>query len=394
MIGAIVDGHEIVRPLGSGGMGEVYLARAPTGDQRALKIVRTDRAASPQTSARFRREVLALHKLQHVGIVQIIDAGQLPTGALYLAMEYVPGPDLARAILDGGAYAVADALLILTQLASALAHAHGVGIVHRDLKPANVILADGDPAQAKIIDFGLAKIVADEGLTLTDEAQLLGSPGYWAPEQGTQALVGPAVDVYALGALAYVVLSSEPMFRPRPAVAMIYAHAHETPEPLAKRGVVVPDELAEIVQACVAKRPTDRPRTDELAAALARMSAARPSTRTRREGRVVAASPKSAFGEAVANQIRHVLLDLAAALQEATEDIERIQHELSELELELAIDADDARLADEVARLDRVLGGAFDALHDRLHARRGAAPADARPLFDELDGLVERSRGG
>jgi serine/threonine-protein kinase len=390
MIGAIVDGHENVRPLGSGGMGEVYLARAPSGDLRALKIVRTDRAASPQTSARFRREVLALHRLRHVGIVGILDAGQLPTGALYLAMEYVPGPDLACAIEEGGAYAVADALLILTQLARALAHAHGVGIVHRDLKPANVILADGDPAQAKIIDFGLAKIVADEGLTLTDEAQLLGSPGYWAPEQGKQALVGPAVDVYALGALAYVVLSSAPMFRPRPAVAMIYAHVHETPEPLANRGVVVPDELAELVRACVAKAPTDRPRSDELAAALARMSAARPSTGTRR---VVAASPKSAFGEAIANQIRHVLLDLAAALREPTEDVERIQHELSELELELAIDATDARLAGEVARLDRALGGAFDALHDRLHARRGAVSADARALFDELDELVARSHG-
>ena len=216
-------------------MGEVYLARAPSGELRALKLVRTDRAASPQATARFRREVLALEALRHPGIVQILDAGQAPGGALYLAMEYVAGPDLAAAVEPAARSRCADALAILARVASALASAHGAGIVHRDLKPANVVLADGDPAQAKIIDFGLAKIVADEGLTLTDEAQVLGSPGYWAPEQSQTAKVGPAADVYALGALAYFVVSGRPMFRARPAVAMIYAHAHETPEPLANR---------------------------------------------------------------------------------------------------------------------------------------------------------------
>jgi serine/threonine protein kinase len=393
MIGQIVDGHEIVRPLGAGGMGEVYLARAPSGELRALKVVRTDRAASQQATARFRREVVALELLQHPGIVQILDAGQLVDGGLYLAMEYVAGPDLAHAIDEGGAFAVPDALLVLSRVASALAHAHGLGIVHRDLKPANVVLANGDPAQAKIIDFGLAKIIADEGMTLTDESQVLGSPGYWAPEQSETSKVGPAVDVYALGALAYVVVSGRPMFCARPALAMIYAHANETPEPLASRGVEVPAELAELVGACIAKSAADRPTTSDVAAVLARLSAAAPSAGTRRAARAVSSEPKTAFGEAVANQIRHVLLDIAAALHRPVDDIERIQHDVAELELELAMEAD-ARLAGEVAKLHSSLGDAFGRLHDEVDARRTGASADARALYAELDELVARSQGG
>src|SRR5213075_3501854 len=105
-----------------------------------------------------------------------------------------------------GAYPLSDALAILVQLASALAYAHDAGVVHRDLKPANVILAQGDPQCVKIIDFGLAKIAADEGLTrLTEDQQVLGSPQYWSPEQSTNANVGPAADVYALGGIAYYV---------------------------------------------------------------------------------------------------------------------------------------------------------------------------------------------
>src|SRR5438105_11928016 len=99
MIGQIVDGHEIIRPLGTGGMGEVFLARAKDGTTRALKIVRADRATT-QSAGRFRREVLALGRLQHPGIVRIIDAGTTAAGALYLAMEYVAGPDLQAAVTD------------------------------------------------------------------------------------------------------------------------------------------------------------------------------------------------------------------------------------------------------------------------------------------------------
>ena len=147
MIGQIVDGHEIVRSLGTGGMGEVYLARSNAGDLRAFKIVRSDRDTGPQAAKRFRREVQTLGRLAHPNIVKILDAGGLENGALYLGMEYVAGPDLQAAVDKAGPFSVADGVRIVAQLAAALAYAHREQIVHRDLKPANVILADGDPGR-------------------------------------------------------------------------------------------------------------------------------------------------------------------------------------------------------------------------------------------------------
>ena len=274
MIGQVVDGHEIVRSLGVGGMGEVYLAKSSSGELRAFKIVRADRDASQQAAARFRREVETLGRLRHPNIVQILDAGRLDTGALYLGMEYVAGPNLQGAIGWEGPYALRDALDILIQMASALAYAHGVGIVHRDLKPSNVLLCNGDPRQTKIIDFGLAKFAAEEGLTrLTDDQELVGSPLYWAPEQSSDADVGPAADVYALGGIAYFALSGKPLFRSRPTVAMVYAHLHETPERLEKRNpdVAAVPGLDALIAACVAKVPGERPTAARLVGELERL---------------------------------------------------------------------------------------------------------------------------
>ena len=406
MIGEVLDGHEILRPLGAGGMGEVYLARTTAGELRALKIVRTDRQTAQQAAARFKREVLALGKLRHPSIIRIVDAGTLATGALYHSMEYVGGPDLQAAVGWDGAFPVGDALKILVQLAAALAYAHEARVVHRDLKPANVILEEGDPGRAKIIDFGLAKIVEDEQLTrLTEDKQALGSPLYWAPEQSTNADVGPAADVYALAGIAYFVLTGTPMFKPRPAVAMVYAHQHETPEPLAERcrGIALPAGLDELVQSCVAKHPGDRPRAADLVVALDHMLALTPSSGgARRAQRLFTSTGMSNMAQALTSQIRQVLLDLAAMLDRSTDDIERIQHELSELELDLAMLESDLEAAIDatveqrrdavaaaVAQLQTGLADAFRELFDTVNRMRKAAPPDAQPLFAELDGLVD-----
>jgi serine/threonine protein kinase len=412
VLGEVLDGHEILRPLGTGGMGEVYLARATTGELRALKVVRADRQTAQQAAGRFKREVLALGKLRHPGIIRIVDAGRLPAGSLYLSMEYVAGPDLQAAVSWDGAFPVGDGLKILHQLAAALAYAHGAGIVHRDLKPANVVLEDGDPARTKIIDFGLAKIVEDEGLTrLTEDKQAVGSPLYWAPEQSTNANVGPAADIYALGGIAYFVLTGAPMFEPRPAVAMVYAHQHEMPEPLAQRcgDLVLPPGLDELVQRCVAKSPADRPRAPELVTELDRLLAQTPSSGgARRAQRLFTSRGMSNMAQALTSQIRQVLLDLAATLERSTDDIERIQHELSELELDLAMVESDLEaaplatgpshdlalrqrrdaIAAAVAQLQSGLADAFRELFDAINGMRTLAPADARPLYDELDSLV------
>ena len=406
MIGQVVDGHEIVRSLGAGGMGEVYLARARDGALRAFKIVRSDRAMA-QTIARFRREALALGRLQHPGIVRILDAGQLPGGAVYLGMEYVEGRDLQAAVTEQGPLALADALRLVAQLAEALAYAHAQGVVHRDLKPANVLLAD----RAKIIDFGLAKIVADEGLTrLTEDQQVLGSPLYWAPEQSTSAQVGPPADVYALGGIAYFALSGQPLFRPRPAVALVYAHAHEVPEPLAERcsSIPLPAALEDLVHACVAKIAEQRPRAAEVAHQLDRILATLPSTQGHRKSapRLFTHTGVSDLGQALTSQIRQVLLDLAATLALATDDLDRVQNELSERELELAMLESEVEVTIDgeteikrramqatVDELQAHLADAFRGLLDRVMLARPQAPEDATALYAELDELLARYEG-
>jgi serine/threonine protein kinase len=327
---------------------------------------------------------------------------------MYLGMEYVGGPNLQAAIGWDGPFHVADAIRIIAQLAAALAYAHARGIVHRDLKPANVILADGDPGRAKIIDFGLAKIAADEGLTrLTDDSELVGSPLYWAPEQSTSAAVGPPADVYSLGGIAYFVLTGEPMFRSRPAVAMVYAHAHEEPPALAERcrDVELPPGLDELIRACVAKAPAERPAAAYLAAELQRLLAAAPATSSspRRAEKLFTITGLSNMEQAITNQIRQVLLDLASVLDRPTDAIDGAQNELSELELELAMLESDAMtdpranarrdaIAARVAELHAEVADAYRALFDAVNVARGRAPADAKPLFAELDGLVERFR--
>jgi serine/threonine protein kinase len=269
--------------------------------------------------------------------------------------------------------------------------------VHRDLKPGNVILEGGDPGKAKIIDFGLAKVVAEEGLTrLTEDQQALGSPLYWAPEQSSNREVGPAADVYALGGVAYFALSGVPLFKPAPPVALVYAHANESPEPLATRcrGVELPDGLAELVAACVMKSPASRPSAFEIAGELeeivGRLS---PSVGAGRlPGPVQLHS-----NQALQGQIRRVLLDIAETIEHPIRDIDRIGSELMDLELELAmLEADsDPRLEGvqaQVAQLQSALDAAYRELHEALTARRASAPPEAAGLYDELDSLLEQYR--
>ena len=404
MIGQLVDGHEIVRSLGAGGMGEVYLARAPeTGELRALKIVRADRDASAQATGRIRREVLALGRLRHPGIVQIFDAGQLDSGGFYYGMEYVAGHDLQVAVEKGGPFSIADTLAVLARVASALAFAHAQGVIHRDLKPSNVLLQDGAPSGAKIIDFGLAKLAADEGLTrLTEDQQVLGSPLYWAPEQSTTAAVGPPADIYSLGGLAYFALSGMPIFRPRPAVIMVYAHLHEQPETLAARcpDLEIPPRLDELVRACVAKTPGDRPTASELATALAELYATAPlQRRAQRPPELFARATTSGLEQALTAQVRQVVLELAAVTSQPTEQIDKLQGELEAQELDLAMLQSDENVGPRlheveatVAQLQRDLEAAFRELTDAVIAVSRIAPADALPLYEELGGLFTRYR--
>src|SRR5262249_20867906 len=205
-----ISGYELVGELGRGGMGVVYRARQLRLNRPcALKMILAGAHATPDAAARFLAEAAAVAKLQHPHIVQIFHIDE-HDGFPYFEMEYVGGGSLA-ARLDGTPRPPREAARLVETLAGAMAEAHRRGVVHRDLKPANILLTpEGAP---KVADFGLAKLVdVEAGLTRADSG--LGSPSYKAPEQaeGKNRGIGPAVDLYALGAILYEKVTGRPPF--------------------------------------------------------------------------------------------------------------------------------------------------------------------------------------
>jgi len=274
LAGRLVDGYELLRILATGGMGDVYLARhVKLGVQRAIKVICSNQRFDPKVAARFEREARVLARLQHNSIVQIVELGRLEEGWPYFVMEYVEGPSLDQMLESRGMMRVADALLVLAQIANALAYAHAEGIVHRDLKPANVLLRNGDLQQVKIIDFGLAHIIDEDIVRLTARGQLIGSPAYMAPEQARGVLeITPAADVYALAGVAYLLLSGDPPFTIRRPVELICAHATKMPPRLSERLADLPMMLDDLLFACLSKEPELRPPAGKLASHLTRLA--------------------------------------------------------------------------------------------------------------------------
>ena len=208
--------YEIVRELGRGGMGVVYLANNRLmGRQEVLKVVGRHLVERPEVLERFLREIRTAAKLQHGNIVTAYAAMRFGP-SLVLAMEYVEGLDLAKIVKAKGPLPIAHACYYVHQAALGLQHAHERGMVHRDIKPANLILArDGKKAIVKLLDFGLAKVTsegrADSGLT--SEGQMLGTPDYIAPEQIRDAQSADIrADIYSLGCTFYYLLTGSPPF--------------------------------------------------------------------------------------------------------------------------------------------------------------------------------------
>ncbi len=206
---------EIVEQIGSGGMGVVYKARQEALNRFvALKMVRAIDAGNPELLARFRSEARIVAALRHPNIVQIFDFGQ-HDGLPYLAMELIEGGSLADR-LDGVPWDPRSAATLLCKLADAVQYAHERHVIHRDLKPANVlVVAGGQELEVKITDFGLAKVLAEDLSQQTRSVAFLGTPSYMAPEQasGRARDIGPAADIYALGAILYELLTGQPPFR-------------------------------------------------------------------------------------------------------------------------------------------------------------------------------------
>ena len=257
--------YRLKQRLGSGGMGEVYLAEHEMMKRPcAVKLIRPEKAGDPRMLARFEREVRATAKLSHWNSIDIYDYGRTADGTFYYVMEFLPGHNVGEIVEDYGPIPPARAVYLMDQVCSALNEAHGIGLVHRDIKPANIFCAyrGGVCDVAKLLDFGLAKPSSLEGngeMQLTMEGTVTGSPLFMSPEQasGEDQLDGRS-DIYSLGAVMYFILTGQPPFMADSPLKVIIAHAAEDVVPPRQLNPALPIELEEIVMRCLEKDPDDR----------------------------------------------------------------------------------------------------------------------------------------
>jgi len=247
-------GYEIVRELGRGGMGVVYLARQ-TALKRlvALKVIRAGTTADARERARFQAEAEAIGQLNHAGIVQIHEVGT-HQGQPFLALEYCPGGSLAQR-LAARPLTPREAADLVRALAEAVQAAHAANVLHRDLKPSNVLLTD--QGQPKVTDFGLAKKFDEPGSTQT--GAVVGTPSYMPPEQALgRKDVGPAVDIHALGAILYACLTGRPPFRAATGIDTLWQVVHTEAVPVRQLQPEVPRDLETITHKCLQKESARR----------------------------------------------------------------------------------------------------------------------------------------
>ena len=259
--GTRVGDYEIDRFIGAGAMGEVYAGRHPVINKRvAIKVLRHELAASPEAAERFKREARAVNQIEHEHVVDVFGFGTLDDGRHYLVMDLVEGQSL-RAKLVHGSLDLDSALAIVDQLASSLDAAHAKGVIHRDLKPDNVVLSNALPPKVFVLDFGLAKLVAPDPIapgTLTGQGTWLGTPSYMAPEQWSSDGAGPASDRYALGVIAFEMLTGTQPFSATSTPAMMEQHFRASVPTLSSRGVDLPGALDDVLARALAKDPDAR----------------------------------------------------------------------------------------------------------------------------------------
>ena len=268
LVGRRLGAYRLERLIGAGGMGEVYRAKDPRlGRDVAVKILPPAWAGEAQRRTRFDREARAIAALSHPHICTIHDVGH-DDGLDFLVMELLDGEPLA-ARLTNGPLAIGEALDRAIEIADALDYAHRQGIIHRDLKPGNVMLTKARPgkgrgAQAKLVDFGLARLIPAAGAettptaTMTEPGALLGTPQYMAPEQIEGRPADARTDIFAFGALLFEMLTGRRAFEGASAPAVMAAILRDDPPSLASVQPSAPAALQRLVHACLARNPDDR----------------------------------------------------------------------------------------------------------------------------------------
>ena len=270
--------YRLIEPIGSGGMGDVYLGRQKKLDRDvALKLIRPEFAASNSDAlARFRREALAVARLSHANIVHIYDTDEVD-GTHFLVMEYVRGIDLSRLVAERGPLPVQTACDFIRQAALGLQHAFEAGLVHRDIKPSNLLVSLPETASdgfglVKILDLGLARLSEESGdQVVTRVSHVLGTPDFISPEQARdprQASIHS--DLYSLGCTMYFILSGQVPFPDRTGIQKILCHQLERPKAITALRPDVPNDVQTVLGRLMKKEPQDRYRTpSEVAVVLA-----------------------------------------------------------------------------------------------------------------------------
>jgi hypothetical protein len=257
--GVVVGSFELGAVVGRGAMGEVYAA-VHTGDKRpaAVKLLHARVLGDASLVKRFLREAEITQKLHAPNVVEVLEAGEAPDGAPYLAMELLAGRDLAWHLRQKRKMPLADVVTMVDQVARGLAAAHEAGIIHRDLKPQNLLLHESPepaPPTWKILDFGVSKL-RDSAGTLTEGA-IVGTPGYMAPEQVRSGLADARADVFALGAVAYRALTGQPAF-PGQDVQPLFDVVYKQPSAPSELVATLPRDVDRVVAIALAKQQSDR----------------------------------------------------------------------------------------------------------------------------------------
>jgi eukaryotic-like serine/threonine-protein kinase len=248
--------YRLVKPLGSGGMADVFLAHDNILDRDvALKVMSSRYASDDEFVERFKREAQSAAALSHPNIVSIFDRGASEDGTYYIAMEYLSGGTLKDRILSKGALPARTAAAVALQIAEALRAAHERGVIHRDIKPHNILITES--GDVKVTDFGIARAASSS--TMTRTGSILGTAHYISPEQAMGEPVGPASDLYSLGVVLYEMLTGRVPFETDSSVGVPVKHVDEQPRPPREINPEVPEAMEALVMRLLAKDPDDRP---------------------------------------------------------------------------------------------------------------------------------------
>ena len=264
LVGSILaDRYHVIRRIGEGGMGQVYLAEHVKMKRKsAVKVLHQGMVHDPDAISRFNREASNASQIQHPNVAAIYDFGETPEGLIYLAMEFVDGEPLTKIIERHGALTAARAADIGQQVASALEAAHDMGIIHRDLKPDNIMIARGRAGEdvAKVVDFGIAKAMEADDQKVTKTGLAIGTPEYMSPEQLGGDQLDSRTDIYSLGLVTFNMLTGQLPFPSVVSREALIMRLTEKPRTLAeiRNDVVWPAELQAVMDKALANHPADR----------------------------------------------------------------------------------------------------------------------------------------